>query len=239
VIDSSQHKARLRDYFDGLGFERWSAIYGAGQLSRVRRTIRAGHSAMLAVASDWLDTGEWSAVSSQQSAVSSRLVTALDAGCGTGLWSMALARRGYAVTAVDIAPQMVAATQRAIGAAGLAGQVSCLVGDLEVVDGRYDLVSCFDVIIHYPQAAALAMCAGLARRCQGRLLLTYAPHNALLAALHWLGGRFPSSQRRTDIQMLPDDLVRQTLLVEGMRITRTQRVSSGFYHVTLLEATRH
>jgi magnesium-protoporphyrin O-methyltransferase len=227
VIDSAQHKARLRDYFDGLGFERWSAIYGEGELSRVRRTIRAGHSAMLEVAAAWIDE-----------AAHAPGALALDAGCGTGLWSLALARRGLAVTAVDIAPQMVAATERAVADAGLEGRVACLAGDLDAVGGSFDLVSCFDVVIHYPPEAALTMCAGLAERCRGRLFLTYAPWNPLLAALHWVGGHFPRSQRRTEIQMLPDRLVRDTLAAAGMRVVRTKRVSSGFYHVTLLEARR-
>lgn len=227
MIDSGQHKARLRDYFDGLGFDRWSAIYGEGELSRVRRTIRAGHSAMLEVAAGWLD---------EAGAAPGAL--ALDAGCGTGLWTLALARRGFAVTAVDIAPQMVGATERAAAEAGLAERVTALTGDLDAVGGRFDLVSCFDVVIHYPPEAALAMCAGLAERCKGRLLLTYAPWNPLLAALHWVGGRFPHSQRRTEIQMLRDRLVREALATAGMRVVRTRRVSSGFYHVTLLEARR-
>lgn len=226
MITSVEHKERLRDYFDGLGFERWSAIYGEGELSRVRRTIRTGHNAMLAVATRWLDEAAPTAA------------RALDAGCGTGLWTTTLAQRGFAVTAIDIAPQMVAATERAAAAAGLADRVACATGDLDSVQGSFDLVSCFDVVIHYAPDDALAMCAGLAKRSQKRLLLTYAPWEPLLAALHWIGGRFPHGQRRTDIQMLHEQNVRSVLRTEGMQVTRQQRISSGFYHVTLVEAVR-
>jgi magnesium-protoporphyrin O-methyltransferase len=56
--------------------------------------------------------------------------------------------------------------------------------------------------------------------------------------LHWIGGRFPHSQRRTDIQMLHDKDVHNALRGEGMHVARQQRISSGFYHVTLVEAVR-
>jgi len=226
-LDIAQHKARLRQYFDGVGFERWSAIYGQAELSPIRRSIRVGHAAMLAHAERWLE-----ATSFPPGA------TALDAGCGTGLWSLALARRGLSVTAADIAPQMVDATRAAAAQAGLAEQISCHVSDLEELRGSYDLVACFDVLIHYPEALFAPMLRHLAGLCTGTLLFTYAPSTPLLAALHRVGGIFPKSQRRTDIQMMPEALVRATLADCGMRVGRTQRVSNGFYHVTLVEAIR-
>lgn len=221
---AEQHKSRLREYFDGVGFERWAAIYGDAELSGVRRTIRAGHAEMMQHALAWL--------SEQPSA------RVLDAGCGTGLLTVALAQRGMHVTAVDIAPQMAAATARAAAAAGVAELVDASSGDLEAVSGQFDAVVCLDVLIHYPPADFAQICTRLAGLAQGRLLLTYAPREPVLAALHWLGGRFPSGQRRQNIHMLPAAFVRDTLAQAGMQIRRSARVSRGFYHVTLLEATR-
>ena len=71
---------------------------------------------------------------------------------------------------------------------------------------------------------------------RGPLLLTYAPSEPVLAALHWLGGRFPKGERRTDIQMIPARFVGETLAQAGMTVYRQARISRGFYHVTLLEA---
>lgn len=221
------HKRRLRDYFDGIGFERWAAIYGQGELSSVRRSIRAGHTTMLTQAGAWLDEQTFPADAS-----------ALDAGCGTGLFSTALAQRGFAVTAVDIAPHMVNAAIEQTTRAGVRERVNFITGDLEAVSGAYDVVACFDVLIHYPQPGFAQMCQRLAQLCRGTLLLTYAPYNRLLAAMHWIGGHFPKSQRRQEIQMMPDGFVVQTLSDAGMRVRRTTRVSNGFYHVTLLEAYR-
>ncbi|PDV98937.1 magnesium protoporphyrin IX methyltransferase [Candidatus Chloroploca asiatica] len=226
-MDLVRHKAQLRQYFNGVGFERWSAIYGQAELSPIRRSIRQGHTTMLAVASQWLDATAMSADA-----------TALDAGCGTGLFTLELARRGFQVTATDLAPQMVAATAEAAAQAGLAEQVTTRVADVEELQERYDVVACFDVLIHYPAQPFALMLAQLSNCCEQTLLFTYAPHSTLLAALHRVGGFFPRSQRRTTIQMIPDALVRSTLADAGMKVCRAQRISCGFYHVTLVQAQR-
>lgn len=219
------HKARLRTYFDGTGFERWSAIYGQARLSSVRHSIREGHAAMLAQAGAWLD--DYALPANAQ---------ALDAGCGTGLFTVAMAKRGLTVTSVDIAPQMVRAATAQAEQAGVRDRIRFLSGDLESVGGSFDVVACFDVLIHYPQAGFVQLCTRLASLSRGVLFLTYAPYNRVLATMHWIGGHFPKSERRTDIQMIPDSVVHQTLASAGMSVRRSVRVGKGFYHVMLLEA---
>ena len=223
--DLSHHKDQLRHYFDGLGFERWSAIYGEVPLSAVRRTIREGHQRMLAVAETWLRDVPPS--------------DALDAGCGTGLLSLWLAQQGWQVRAVDLAPQMAEATKRNAQAAGLSAAISTEAADLETVSGSFDLVACFDVLIHYPAANFAQMAGHLASLSRKRLLITYAPHSPLLAALHRVGGLFPKGQRRTEIQMIPDQQVENALHKAGFRVQRRAPIRHRFYHVTLVEAVRH
>lgn len=222
------HKTQLQNYFDGIGFDRWSAIYGDAALSRVRQTVRSGHAAMLDQAATWLhDHG-----------TTGRL---LDAGCGTGLFSVRMASQGFAVTAVDIAPRMVGATRQAAHQAGVSERVDCHVGDIEgVIAGldEFDAVTCFDVLVHYPQAAFVPLCTQLARQCKGPFLFTYAPYRRSLAMLHRIGAFFPKGQRRTEIQMIRESVVVGALAVAGMKIRRSINISQGFYHVTLLEAGR-
>jgi magnesium-protoporphyrin O-methyltransferase len=225
ILDSAHHGRRLQAYFDGVGFERWSAIYGQAPLSRVRQSIREGHARMLAQAEGWL-------------AESATPGTLLDAGCGTGLFSIAMARRGFAVTGMDVAPRMVAAAHQAAEAAGVGEQIRFVEGDAANLSGRFDAVACFDVLVHYPPKDFTQLCVHLGQLSRGPLLLTYAPHSRLLAALHWLGGRFPQGQRRTEIQMIPATTVEKALALAGMRIRRTVAIHHGFYHVTLLEAGR-
>lgn len=221
-------KQQLRHYFDGVGFERWSAIYGEGaKLSRVRRSIRDGHQAMLRHAESWLK---------QRFGADASGHSALDAGCGTGLFTTTMAGHGFQVTAVDIAPQMVLATRNRLQQAGLLERSNLLVADLEQVGGCFDLVLCFDVLIHYPSESFAPLCRHLASLCRDTLLITYAPYNAFLAAMHRVGGYFPRSDRRTEIQMIPDSFVDATLAEAGMSVCRRQSVSIGFYHVQLLEA---
>ena len=224
------HKDRLREYFDGQGFERWRAIYGDGELSGVRRTIRAGHTRMLALADAWL------AESFPDGQLASRPVTLLDAGCGTGLFALAQAQRGFAVTAVDIAPQMIQAAAERARELGVAERVALHSGDVEHLRGVFDAVACFDVLIHYQAASFAQLLAALARRSTGPLLFTYAPYEPLLGALHWIGGRFPRADRRTDIQLAPERVVRTALASAGMQLIRSQPIRSGFYHVNLVEA---
>jgi magnesium-protoporphyrin O-methyltransferase len=162
----------------------------------------------------------------------------LDAGCGTGLCSVLLAKHGYTVTAIDIAPQMVKAAQQRAQTLGVAERITFVAGDLEIVSGQYDAVVCLDVLIHYPQPGFAEMCTRLASLSRGPFIMTYAPYNSLLASLHWVGGHFPRSERRTDIQMIPDGEVRRILTEAGMEVRRSVRVSRGFYHVALLEAGR-
>ena len=234
-VDNIQHKQQLLRYFDGEGFGRWQQIYGETPLSGVRASVREGHSRVVALALDWLGAARHGDTPNKNSLPlsSSRI---LDAGCGTGLLTLALARRGWNVTAVDIAPNMVEATRAAAQAAEL--NVHTLVGDLETAEGAFDAVACLDVLIHYPAELFVPMLTSLAARTRGPLVFTYAPHEPLLAALHWVGGLFPKPQRRTTVQMIPRDLVAKTLAQAGMQIRREQRVSVGFYHVALVEAQR-
>lgn len=226
MTDKTERKARLQAYFDGEGFERWQAIYGGeAPLSAVRRSIRAGHAAMLAQVIDWLN--EWDLPADAH---------ILDAGCGTGLFSLEMAQQGYRVTAVDIAPHMVESAAQQAAEAGLEGRLHFITGDLEQVSGSYDAVVCLDVLIHYPAASFAQLCTHLASLSRVGMILTYAPHSPLLAALYRLGAFFPRSQRRTDLQMIRDDVVHTTLKHAGMQPRRSTRISQGFYHVALLES---
>lgn len=221
------HKEQLRNYFDGTGFERWNAIYGDQPLSRVRRTIRTGHTAMLDLAQNWLCE-----------LLGTTDAHILDAGCGTGLFTVALAQLGFRVTAIDLAPQMAHATQQAALAAGVSQRVTCIAGDLEQVEGRFDAVVCFDVLIHYPRSEFARMCAVLTARAERAVLLTHAPYEPLLALLHWVGGHFPGAHRRTNIQLVPEATVRAALAAQHMPVQRAAQVRSGFYHVNLVAGVR-
>ncbi|MEO1286329.1 MAG: magnesium protoporphyrin IX methyltransferase [Chloroflexota bacterium] len=223
--NATRHKAQLKQYFDTDGFERWSAIYdGQTELSSVRQTVREGHDEMLQYAVQWVLESHTTG-------------TLLDAGCGTGLFSLQMAQRGFNVTGVDIAPRMVASATSSAQYANVHENAHFMVGDVDTTTGTYDIAVCFDVLIHYPHGLFSKMVRHLAQRTKKTLLFTYAPYSNLLATLHWVGGLFPKGQRRTEIKMIPDSDVAELIHSMGMTIKNQHRISRGFYHVTLLEAT--
>jgi SAM-dependent methyltransferase len=94
----------------------------------------------------------------------------LDLGCGTGWTSRFLARAGYEVTGVDIAPEAVEQARQLAAAEGLAG-VEFLVGDYESVtgDGAYDYVLFYDALHHAEDEFAAVRAAWRALRPGGAM----------------------------------------------------------------------
>ncbi|MEU4569294.1 bifunctional NAD(P)/FAD-dependent oxidoreductase/class I SAM-dependent methyltransferase [Micromonospora sp. NPDC023956] len=120
---------------------------------------------------------------------------ALDVGCGEGADTVWLARRGWRVTAVDIAPTAVARTAGHAADAGVADRVTVDQADLRVEApeaGGYDLVSA--QFMHLP--------AGQWRDLVARLADAVAPGGTLL-----LVGHHPLDLRTTARRMHFPDLM--------------------------------
>ncbi len=76
-------------------------------------------------------------------------MTALDVGCGAGLLAEPLARMGAAVTAIDAAPENIAAAHAHAATAGLT--ITYRAAPVEVLAGEgavFDLVTCMEVVEH-------------------------------------------------------------------------------------------
>jgi ubiquinone/menaquinone biosynthesis C-methylase UbiE len=76
---------------------------------------------------------------------------ALDLGCGTGVVSLAVARRGLEVIGVDHSPDMLAIAERKAGEAGLAAECSFETADVRALrfrDGEFDCVTCQGLLHH-------------------------------------------------------------------------------------------
>jgi len=80
--------------------------------------------------------------------------TVLDAGCGPGVHAIRAARRGRRVVAVDISEQMLRHARERAGAAGVAGAIEFVKGDLTRLNlGRtFDHAFSWGVLIHVPDA---------------------------------------------------------------------------------------
>jgi 2-polyprenyl-6-hydroxyphenyl methylase/3-demethylubiquinone-9 3-methyltransferase len=95
---------------------------------------------------------------------------AADVGCGAGLLAEPLARLGAEVTAVDAAPENVAAAR--IHAQGQGLDIDYRVGGVETPTGSYDLVTCLEVLEHVAEPRAFVVGLGRILAEDGLLILS-------------------------------------------------------------------
>ena len=100
--------------------------------------------------------------------------TALDVGCGAGLLAEALARLGASVTGIDASPEVIMVAREHAAAMGLA--IDYLQGDVQHLDGTFDLITCMEVIEHVADPAAFVK--ALAARLTPDGLLVMSTPNA-------------------------------------------------------------
>lgn len=97
----------------------------------------------------------------------------LDVGCGAGLLTEPLARLGAKVTGIDATPEVIDVAREHAGAMGL--EIDYRLGDVQDLDGQFDLVTSLEVIEHVADPAAFLK--ALARRvAPGGLLILSTPN---------------------------------------------------------------
>jgi|SRR5579859_4083457 len=102
----------------------------------------------------------------------------LEVGAATGGYTVALAARGYTVTAVDLSATLLDICSTRLAQAGLSQQVHCLVADARdlsaVAEQRFDVVLLMGPLYHLIAAAdrALAVQAAYARLRPGGIICT-------------------------------------------------------------------
>ena len=99
--------------------------------------------------------------------------TALDVGCGAGLLTEPLARLGARASGIDASPELIDVARRHAAAMGL--DIDYRAGDVQELEGRFDLITCMEVIEHVADPAAFVQ--ALARRlAPGGLLILSTPN---------------------------------------------------------------
>jgi magnesium-protoporphyrin O-methyltransferase len=225
-----QRRGRLETYFDATAMDAWAQLTSDAPVSRIRQTVRDGRDRMRGVFMSWLPTN----------LVGARL---LDAGCGTGALAVATARRGAAVTAIDIAGNLVNVARERAPADLAPGAVDFRVGDMLSPNlGAFSHVAAMDSLIHYPTREIVSVLATLAQRTSRSIVFTFAPRTPMLSVLHAVGLLFPRADRAPAIEPVEEDRLRRAIAAEpalaDWRVGRTARISSGFYKSQAMELVR-
>jgi magnesium-protoporphyrin O-methyltransferase len=223
-------RAWIEEYFDRTAAEAWARLTSDAPVSGVRATVRAGRERMRATLTSWLPGN-----------LTGRRV--LDAGCGTGQMAVTLARCGADVVAIDLSKTLTDLARERLPADLGGGSVTFVAGDmLDSSLGRFDHVVAMDSLIHYRPINSVRALADLAARTERSLVFTFAPKTTPLALMHAVGRLFPRRDRAPAIEPVTEKalhrLIESEPALEHWRMSRTQRIASGFYTSQALELVK-
>lgn len=209
---------RVETYFDRTATKAWERLTSDAPVSRIRQTVREGRDRMRALMLSRLPEDL-------------RGVRVLDAGCGTGMTTEELARRGATVVAADISPKLVQIAHDRLPVA-LRPQVTFHAGDMtDPTLGKFDAVIAMDSLIYYTADDIGHTLQALAQRSR-QVVFTVAPRTTLLMAMWHAGKLFPRNDRSP--VMIPHSL-RDLSRATGPGLSHVGRVARGFYISDCLE----
>lgn len=225
-----ERRGQLETYFDRTAADAWARLTSTAPVSRIRATVRAGRDSMRATLLGFLPGN-----------LDGKRI--LDAGCGTGAFSIAAAERGADVLAIDLSGTLVELARERLSTHPAASRIDFRVGDMSDPRlGEFDYVVAMDSLIHYDVADVVPVLTGLAARTRSSIVFTFAPRTPALAAMHALGRLFPRRDRAPAIEPIAESALRKRLRgdpsLQNWRVGRSQRITSGFYKSHAIEFLR-
>lgn len=219
-------KTEVREYFNNEGFSRWNKIYSeTDDVNKVQLDIRTGHGQTIQKVLNWFsDDG-----------IKGKSVC--DCGCGVGSLAIPAAQMGAKISASDISDAMSSEARRRAKELGIKN-AKFYTSDLESVSGKYDIVTCIDVAIHYPTDKMSEMVTHLCSLSKDRVLISFAPKTWYYVALKKVGELFPGPSKTTRAYLHEEEVVVKALKSAGFAIERTEMTGTNFYFSRLLEARR-
>ncbi|MCB8839085.1 magnesium protoporphyrin IX methyltransferase [Aurantimonas sp. VKM B-3413] len=230
ILPYEIRRGEIETYFDRTASDAWKRLTSDAPLGRIRASVRAGREAMRDFLLSLLPqdlTG----------------LCVLDAGCGTGALSIAMAKRGARVVAIDLSQTLVAHGRELAAAAGLSDAIRFASGDmLAGGHGRFDHVVLMDSLIHYEPNDAMAALASLSARTTRSILFTVAPKTPMLQMMHRTGRLFPRGDRAPAIVPVATGRLRERLEAHpglaGWEVGAERRIASVFYKSHGMEFVR-
>jgi magnesium-protoporphyrin O-methyltransferase len=224
--ETSETGKRVKEYFETSGFSRWTAIYGSGEIPPIWKVIRDGHGKALETVISWVATAKGH--------------TVLDAGCGTGTLSTALASHGFEVDAFDVSAPMVHFAKYINHGRTKGIPPRFQVGDIAALEGarQYDVVCCLDVLFHYPLEEVSAMLRQIADLASHKVVASFALRTPMNDFWMAVGQRFHKKNRMTKLHMFTYNEIEQVMYRAGFKMMRKHRIKFFFYDSFVFEAIR-
>ena len=152
--------------------------------------------------------------------------SALDVGCGAGLLAEPLARLGASVTGIDASPEVIEVARQHAARQGLA--IDYRAGEVEPLEGEFDLMTAMEVIEHVADPAAFVK--ALARRlAPGGLLVMSTPNATAMSKLLMITlgeglGQIPRGTHEFERFIAPEGM-KQLLADAGLKCLDTEGIA--------------
>jgi 2-polyprenyl-6-hydroxyphenyl methylase/3-demethylubiquinone-9 3-methyltransferase len=144
--------------------------------------------------------------------------TALDVGCAAGLLTEPLARLGAKVTGIDAAPELIEVARDHAASMGL--EIDYRAGEVQELEGQFDLITSMEVIEHVADPAAFV--GALAKRlAPDGLLILSTPNQTSLSRLMMITvgeglGQIPKGTHDFD-KFIPPERMKVLLADAGLK----------------------
>eukprot|EP01035_Chromulina_nebulosa_P017682 gene17682-23272_t len=195
------------------------------EVNSVQLDIRTGHQVTIDKVINWLNNNS----NSQK--------TLCDAGCGVGSLALPIAPYFKKIYASDISESMTIEAENRAKSLNIKN-TEFTVSDLEALSGSYDIVTCIDVMIHYPTDKMYDIVKKLGSLSKERLILSFAPKTWYYDLLKKIGELFPGKSKTTRAYLHPEEKVIEALKLAGFKIVREDMTGTKFYFSRLFEAVR-
>lgn len=143
---------------------------------------------------------------------------ALDVGCGGGLLSEAMARKGATVTAIDLAPELVEVAKLHALDQGMEVEYLQIAVETLAVEraGQYDVVTCMEMLEHVPDPGSILNACAQLLKPGGTLCISTLNRTPAAFALAIVGAEYIARILPTGTHQYRD-FIKPAELAQGIR----------------------